>query len=91
MELYEIEMAYTEEIYTSIGLVEDVNRFVRYNANKGLMNLGLEPKFEEEINNRFKWFTYRYENHDFFSVKGNGYVKATNVEKLADDDFVFNF
>ncbi|MEB2494845.1 ribonucleoside-diphosphate reductase, partial [Peribacillus frigoritolerans] len=24
-------------------------------------------------------------------VKGNGYVKATNVEKLADDDFVFNF
>ncbi|TKI91061.1 ribonucleoside-diphosphate reductase, partial [Bacillus cereus] len=30
-------------------------------------------------------------NHDFFSVKGNGYVKATNVEKLADDDFVFNF
>ncbi|MEC3041048.1 ribonucleoside-diphosphate reductase, partial [Bacillus cereus] len=21
----------------------------------------------------------------------NGYVKATNVEKLADDDFVFNF
>ena len=43
MELYEIEMAYTEEIYTSIGLVEDVNRFVRYNANKGLMNLGLEP------------------------------------------------
>ncbi|MEC2479485.1 ribonucleoside-diphosphate reductase, partial [Bacillus cereus] len=30
-------------------------------------------------------------NHDFFSVKGNVYVKATNVEKLADDDFVFNF
>ncbi|MDG0958399.1 ribonucleoside-diphosphate reductase, partial [Bacillus paranthracis] len=28
---------------------------------------------------------------DFFSVKGNGYVKATNVEKLSDDDFVFNF
>ncbi|KAA0756188.1 ribonucleoside-diphosphate reductase, partial [Bacillus sp. BF2-3] len=27
----------------------------------------------------------------FFSVKKNGYVKATNVEKLADDDFVFNF
>ena len=68
MELYEIR--HTQKKFTSIGLVEDVNRFVRYNANKGLMNLGLEPKFEEEeINNRFKWFAYRYENHDFFSVK----------------------
>ncbi|MFB6731508.1 class 1b ribonucleoside-diphosphate reductase subunit beta [Bacillus mobilis] len=93
MELYEIEMAYTEEIYTSIGLVEDVNRFVRYNANKGLMNLGLEPKFEEEEINPIVLNGLRTDtkNHDFFSVKGNGYVKATNVEKLADDDFVFNF
>ncbi|MFB9759729.1 hypothetical protein [Ectobacillus funiculus] len=23
--------------------------------------------------------------------KGNGYVKATNVEKLTNDDFVFDF
>lgn len=93
MELYEIELAYTEEIYTSIGLVEDVNRFVRYNANKGLMNLGLEPKFEEEEINPIVLNGLRTDtkNHDFFSVKGNGYVKATNVEKLADDDFVFNF
>ncbi|WP_338259177.1 class 1b ribonucleoside-diphosphate reductase subunit beta, partial [Bacillus anthracis] len=89
MELYEIEMAYTEEIYTSIGLVEDVNRFVRYNANKGLMNLGLEPKFEEEEINPIVLNGLRTDtkNHDFFSVKGNGYVKATNVEKLSDDDF----
>ena len=83
MELYEIEMAYTEEIYTSIGLVEDVNRFVRYNANKGLMNLGLEPKFEEEEINPIVLNGLRTDtkNHDFFSVKGNGYVKATNVEQ----------
>ncbi|KAA0766976.1 class 1b ribonucleoside-diphosphate reductase subunit beta [Bacillus sp. SH5-2] len=93
MELYEIEMAYTEEIYTSIGLVEDVNRFVRYNANKGLMNLGLEPKFEEEEINPIVLNGLRTDtkNHDFFSVKGNGYVKATNVEKLSDNDFVFDF
>ncbi|EJQ53613.1 Ribonucleoside-diphosphate reductase subunit beta [Bacillus mycoides] len=93
MELYEIELAYTEEIYTSIGLVEDVNRFVRYNANKGLMNLGLEPKFEEEEINPIVLNGLRTDtkNHDFFSVKGNGYVKATNVEKLSDDDFAFNF
>ncbi|MEK4641734.1 class 1b ribonucleoside-diphosphate reductase subunit beta [Bacillus sp. PK30] len=93
MELYEIEMAYTEEMYTSIGLVDDVNRFVRYNANKGLMNLGLEPKFEEEEINPIVLNGLRTDtkNHDFFSVKGNGYVKATNVEKLSDDDFAFNF
>lgn len=93
VELYEIETAYTEEIYTSIGLVEDVNRFVRYNANKGLMNLGLEPHFEEEEINPIVLNGLRTDtkNHDFFSVKGNGYVKATNVEKLSDDDFVFDF
>ncbi|MGG2066538.1 class 1b ribonucleoside-diphosphate reductase subunit beta [Bacillus sp. S14(2024)] len=93
VELYEIEIAYTEEIYTSIGLVEDVNRFVRYNANKGLMNLGLEPHFEEEEINPIVLNGLRTDtkNHDFFSVKGNGYVKATNVEKLSDDDFVFDF
>ncbi|WP_242217051.1 class 1b ribonucleoside-diphosphate reductase subunit beta [Bacillus cereus group sp. BfR-BA-01380] len=93
MELYEIETAYTDEIYTSIGLVEEVNRFVRYNANKGLMNLGLEPHFEEEEINPIVLNGLRTDtkNHDFFSVKGNGYVKATNVEKLSDDDFVFDF
>ncbi|MGG0277152.1 class 1b ribonucleoside-diphosphate reductase subunit beta [Bacillus rhizoplanae] len=93
VELYEIETAYTEVIYTSIGLVEDVNRFVRYNANKGLMNLGLEPHFEEEEINPIVLNGLRTDtkNHDFFSVKGNGYVKATNVEKLSDDDFVFDF
>lgn len=84
MELYEIEMAYTEEIYTSIGLVEDVNRFVRYNANKGLMNLGLEPKFEEEEINPIVLNGLRTDtkNHDFFSVKGNGYVKATDRKSV---------
>ncbi|MDC2866087.1 class 1b ribonucleoside-diphosphate reductase subunit beta [Bacillus sp. BP-3] len=93
LELYDIETAYTDEIYTSIGLVEEVNRFVRYNANKGLMNLGLEPHFEEEEINPIVLNGLRTDtkNHDFFSVKGNGYVKATNVEKLSDDDFVFNF
>ena len=93
LELYDIETAYTDEIYTSIGLVEEVNRFVRYNANKGLMNLGLEPHFEEEEINPIVLNGLRTDtkNHDFFSVKGNGYVKATNVEKLSDEDFLFDF
>ncbi|HHT7153240.1 MULTISPECIES: class 1b ribonucleoside-diphosphate reductase subunit beta [Bacillus cereus group] len=93
LELYEIELAYTEEIYTPINLVDDVNSFVRYNANKALMNLGLESYFKEEEINPIVLNGLRTDtkNHDFFSVKGNGYVKATNVEKLTDDDFVFNF
>ncbi|PFV35670.1 class 1b ribonucleoside-diphosphate reductase subunit beta [Bacillus thuringiensis] len=93
LELYEIELAYTEEIYTPINLVDDVNAFVRYNANKALMNLGLESYFKEEEINPIVLNGLRTDtkNHDFFSVKGNGYVKATNVEKLTDEDFIFNF
>lgn len=89
--LYENEKLYTEEIYTSIGLVDEVNAFVRYNANKALMNLGLDPYFEEEDVNPIVLNGLRTDtkNHDFFSVKGNGYVKATNVEELTDEDFVF--
>lgn len=89
--LYDNELSYTEEIYATIGMVEDVQAFIRYNGNKALMNLGMDPYFkEEEINpiveNGLKTET---KNHDFFSVKGNGYVKPRNVEKLTDEDFVF--
>lgn len=89
--LYANEKLYTEEIYGELGMVEDVQKFLRYNANKAYMNLGLEPYFlEEEINpiveNGLRTDT---KNHDFFSVKGNGYVKARAVEQLTDEDFVF--
>ncbi|MEH7350699.1 MULTISPECIES: class 1b ribonucleoside-diphosphate reductase subunit beta [Gottfriedia] len=93
VQLYEIELQYTEEIYSSIGLVDEVNKFIRYNANKALMNLGFDSYFDEEdinpiVLNGLKTDT---KNHDFFSVKGNGYVKAVTVEKLTDEDFVFEF
>lgn len=93
MELYEIEMVYIEEIYIFIGFVEDVNCFVCYNVNKGFMNLGFELKFEEEEINLIvlNGLCIDMKNYDFFFVKGNGYVKVMNVEKLVDDDFVFNF
>ena len=91
MALYENEVVYTKEIYEPVGLVDDVNRFLRYNANKALMNLGLDTYFADEpinpiVENGLRTDT---KNHDFFSVKGNGYVKATNVEKLQDEDFLF--
>ncbi|PET44247.1 class 1b ribonucleoside-diphosphate reductase subunit beta [Bacillus sp. AFS001701] len=93
VQLYEIELQYTEEIYSSIGLIDEVNKFIRYNANKALMNLGFDYYFDEEdinpiVLNGLKTDT---KNHDFFSVKGNGYVKAVTVEKLTDEDFVFEF
>ncbi|MEI7027121.1 class 1b ribonucleoside-diphosphate reductase subunit beta [Paenibacillus sp. y28] len=85
------EERYTEELYSSIGLAEEVKRFVRYNANKALMNLGLDTIFpEEEVNPIvFNGISTRTKQHDFFSKKGNGYVRTTNVEPLTDDDFIF--
>jgi len=92
MKLYNNELEYTQDLYANIGLVDEVNRFIRYNANKACMNLAIEPAFEAEainpiVENGMKTDT---KNHDFFSVKGNGYVKATKVEPLTDDDFDFS-
>lgn len=38
-ELYENEVEYTDALYGELGLTEDVKAFLRYNANKALMNL----------------------------------------------------
>ncbi|AEO93354.1 ribonucleotide reductase class Ia beta subunit [Bacillus phage G] len=93
IDLYENELVYTEEIYSEIGLVDEVRKFVRYNANKALMNLALEPYFEEEEINPivFNGLKTNTKNHDFFSVKGNGYIKTLNITQLKDEDFNFNF
>lgn len=91
-ELYNNEAAYTDELYSPIGLQDEVKKYIRYNANKALMNLGLETFFPvEDINpivlNGIQTTT---KTHDFFSKKGNGYVKTTNIEKLKDEDFDFS-
>lgn len=91
--LYANEEAYTEELYTPIGLADEVKVFLRYNANKAFMNLGFEPPFDEpEVNPIvFNGINTRTKQHDFFSKKGNGYVRAMHVEQLTDDDFKFDF
>jgi ribonucleoside-diphosphate reductase beta chain len=93
VKLYENELEYTHDVYQTIGLVDEVNKFIRYNANKACMNLAMEPFFESEqinpiVENGLKTDT---KNHDFFSVKGNGYVKATNVQPITDDMFTFEW
>ncbi|WP_248928077.1 class 1b ribonucleoside-diphosphate reductase subunit beta [Paenibacillus hamazuiensis] len=91
--LHSNEEQYTEELYTAIGLADEVKAFLRYNANKAMMNLGLEPLFpDEEINPIvFNGISTRTKQHDFFSKKGNGYVRTIHVEPLKDSDFQFDF
>ncbi|MDR0484997.1 MAG: class 1b ribonucleoside-diphosphate reductase subunit beta [Alphaproteobacteria bacterium] len=91
--LYDIELLYAKEIYTEINLADQVKTFIEYNADKALMNLGLEPHFNIDANDVnasvLRGLDTKTKNHDFFSTKGNGYIKTTNVDKLSDDDFNF--
>lgn len=50
-ELYENEVAYTQSLYDGVGLTEDVKKFLHYNANKALMNLGYEAMFPSSVTN----------------------------------------
>ena len=51
LDLYQNEMNYTDDIYAETGLSPEVKAYVRYNANKALMNVGFEAMFpEEEVN-----------------------------------------
>lgn len=90
-QLYQNELNYTEDVYDVVGLTCDVKKFIRYNANKALQNIGFEPHFEsEEINPIvLNGLNTKTKSHDFFSMKGNGYKKAT-VEPIRDEDFIFD-
>lgn len=79
-ELYENELHYTEDIYDQVNLSHDVKKFIRYNANKALMNLGFAPYFEEEEINPIvlNGLNTKTKSHDFFSMKGNGYKKGNS-------------
>lgn len=90
-DLYDNEMSYTEDVYDQVNLASDVKKFVRYNANKALQNLGFAPFFEDEEVNPIvlNGLDTKTKSHDFFSMKGNGYKKA-KVEHLRDEDFYFN-
>ncbi len=92
-ELYDNETQYTADLYDEAGLTEDVKKFLRYNANKALMNLGYEalfPKDETDVNpaSLSALAPNADENHDFFSGSGSSYVigKAVVTE---DEDWDF--
>ena len=47
-----------------------------------LKDKDINPIIENAMNTSTK-------NHDFFSVKGDGYVVSMNVESIEDEDFIF--
>ncbi len=79
-DLYENEEKYTHLLY------------LRYNANKALMNLGMDPLFPdtaEDVNPVvMNGISTSTSNHDFFSQVGNGYLLG-NVEAMQDSDYEF--
>lgn len=89
-ELYENEVKYTEYLYDEIGWTEEVKTFLRYNANKSLMNLGLPTLFPDTADDVnpivLNGLSVGTTNHDFFSAVGNGYLMSV-VEDMKDSDY----
>ena len=89
--LYENELRFTEEIYDDLGWTEGVKRYLRYNANKAMNNLGYEGMFpandsQPEAAILTAMSPDANETHDFFSGQGSSYVIGT-VEATSDDDW----
>ena len=84
-------MNYTDDLYADTGLSSEVKAYVRYNANKALMNLGLDTMFPEEEINPIVMNGIRNEGstYDFFSQKGSTYSLA-KVEPITDETFNFD-
>lgn len=88
--LYDNEVKYTEYLYDEVGWTTDVKTFIRYNANKALMNLGLSPLFPDTVDDVnpivINGLSTGTTNHDFFSTVGNGYLMSV-VEDMRDSDY----
>ncbi len=91
MELYDNEDLYTDLLYDKLGWTEEVKTFLRYNANKALMNLGMDPLFPDTANDVnpivMNGLSTGTSNHDFFSQVGNGYLLGS-VEAMKEDDYL---
>lgn len=91
LDLYDNEVDYTHELYDAVGLAEDVKKFLNYNANKALMNLGFDPVFPKEVTDfnpaiLTALSSNADENHDFFSGSGSSYTIAKS-EVTQDEDW----
>lgn len=91
LDLYNNEMKYTEDLYAETGLAPEVKAYVRYNANRALMNVGLPTMFPDEEINPIVMNGIRNEGstYDFFSQKGATYASA-KVEPITNNTFDFS-
>ncbi len=90
LSLMDDQMQLVEQVYAPVDLVHDVKVFVRYNANKALMNLGFDAYYDyEEVNPVvLNGLNTQTKTMDNFSMKGNGYQKMKS-EAVSDADFIF--
>ena len=93
MDLYDNECQYTETLYDNLGWTEDVKRFLRYNANKALNNLGYEGLFPMDDTRVSPAILSSLdpgagETHDFFSGSGSSYTIGV-AEETTDEDWGF--
>ena len=93
-DLMDNELSFVDRVYVP-DLVDDVRRFLNWNANKALQNLGYGPvtTVDEElaVNPAILSALSQSdagENHDFFSGSGSTYVIGT-VTETEDDDWDF--
>lgn len=90
LDLFKNESRYTEELYDDIGWTENVKTFLKYNANKALMNLGFDEFFEETMADVdpivMNGISTTTSNMDFFSSVGNGYL-LSDSEVMKDSDY----
>ncbi|QNN99443.1 ribonucleotide reductase [Gordonia Phage Sephiroth] len=92
-DLFENESKYTHHLYDEVGLAEEVKVFLKYNANKALMNLGFDamfPKGDTQVDPAIMsaLSPSSGENHDFFSGAGSSYLIAKS-EITVDEDWSF--
>ena len=95
IEIYHAELEYSHLIYDELGLYDEVKTYVEFNVNYAVSCLGFDNIFpdvaEKDVNPVvMNGYSIETKNHDFFSSKGNGYIKSVNVEYLTDDDFKFD-
>ena len=93
LQLWENELEYTQSVYGDIGLVEVVEAFLKYNANRAFQNMGYEPVFPAkesrlavpaQVINGLADAQFNAQTSDFFSVKPS-YLGAAGTSFSADD------
>ena len=94
-DIYLAELEYSRVLYKDLDFIDEVKVYLQYNVNYALSCLGFEPMFdvtEDDVNSIvMNGYSIETKTHDFFSTKGNGYIKTTKVEELTDEDFEFDF